>query len=246
MTERDGISFDFRARNVLVTGASSGIGLAIARAFRDAGAAVTVTGNGPAETYEAEFDEMRYRRLDVRDGAAVTALAEEIPALDVLVNAAGTSRPGGRSEFEPEAFAAALDINLAGSFRPAQAFLVQLSESRGAAVNIASMSSNFGLPTVPGYTASKGGVVAMTRALAVAWAARGIRVNAIAPGWVRTKLTAPVIADPDRNRAILARTPLGRWAEPDEMAGAVLFLCSPAAGFITGVTLPVDSGYSAA
>ncbi len=246
MTERDGISFDFRARNVLVTGASSGIGLAIARAFRDAGAAVTVTGTGPAETYEADFDEMRYRRLDVRDGAAVTALAEEIPALDVLVNAAGTSRPGGRSEFEPEAFAAALDINLAGSFRPAQAFLAQLSESRGAVVNIASMSSYFGLPTVPGYTAAKGGVVAMTRALAVAWAARGIRVNAIAPGWVRTKLTQPVIADPDRNRAILARTPLGRWAEPDEMAGAVLFLCSPAAGFITGVTLPVDGGYSAA
>ncbi len=246
MTERDGISFDFRARNVLVTGASSGIGLAIARAFRDAGAAVTVTGTGPAETYEADFDEMRYRRLDVRDGAAVTALAEEIPALDVLVNAAGTSRPGGRSEFEPEAFAAALDINLAGSFRPAQAFLAQLSESRGAVVNIASMSSYFGLPTVPGYTAAKGGVVAMTRALAVAWAARGIRVNAIAPGWVHTKLTAPVIADPDRNRAILARTPLGRWAEPDEMAGAVLFLCSPAAGFITGVTLPVDGGYSAA
>ena len=246
MTERDGISFDFRARNVLVTGASSGIGLAIARAFRDAGAAVTVTGTGPVETYEADFGEMRYRRLDVRDGAAVAAPAEAIPALDVLVNAAGTSRPGGRSEFEPEAFAAALDINLAGSFRPAQAFLAQLSESRGAVVNIASMSSYFGLPTVPGYTASKGGVVAMTRALAVAWAARGIRVNAIAPGWVRTKLTAPVIADPDRNRAILARTPLGRWAEPDEMAGAVLFLCSPAAGFITGVTLPVDGGYSAA
>ncbi len=246
MTERDGISYDFRARNVLVTGASSGIGLAIARAFCDAGAAVTVTGTGPVETYEADFGGMQYRRLDVRDGAAVTALAEEIPALDVLVNAAGTSRPGGRSEFEPEAFAAALDINLAGSFRPAQAFLAQLSESRGAVVNIASMSSYFGLPTVPGYTAAKGGVVAMTRALAVAWAARGIRVNAIAPGWVRTKLTAPVIADPDRNRAILARTPLGRWAEPDEMAGAVLFLCSPAAGFITGVTLPVDGGYSAA
>jgi NAD(P)-dependent dehydrogenase (short-subunit alcohol dehydrogenase family) len=139
-----------------------------------------------------------------------------------------------------------LNVNLAGSFRPAQAFRPQLGESRGSVLNIASMSSYFGLPTVPGYTASKGGVVALTRALAVAWAPHGIRVNAIAPGWVRTKLTAPVIANADRNRAILARTPLGRWAEPDEMAGAALFLASPAAGFITGVTLPVDGGYSAA
>ena len=246
MTERNRVRFDFQGHTVLVTGASSGIGLAIARAFLDAGAAVTITGTGPEKSYETDFGAMRYRRLEVRDGAAVTALAEQIPALDVLVNAAGTARPDGRDEFEPEAFAEALNVNLAGSFRPAQAFRAQLSESRGSVLNIASMSSYFGLPTVPGYTASKGGVVALTRALAVAWAPHGIRVNAIAPGWVRTKLTAPVIANVDRNRAILARTPLGRWAEPDEMAGAALFLASPAAGFITGVTLPVDGGYSAA
>ena len=246
MTNWDRVSFDFSGRNVLVTGGSGGIGGAIARACRHAGAGVTITGTGPAASYDGDFADMDFRQLDVCDGDAVAALADDIPALDALVNCAGTARPGGRDEFEPDAFAEILNINLAGSYRPARAFLGQLTASQGAVVNIASMSSYFGLPAVPAYTASKGGIVALTRALAVAWARHGVRVNAIAPGWIQTKLTKLAYTDPARNDAIVARTPLGRWGEADEMAGAVLFLCSPAAGFITGVTLPVDGGYSAA
>jgi 2-dehydro-3-deoxy-D-gluconate 5-dehydrogenase len=119
-----------------------------------------------------------------------------------------------------------------------------LFASRGCVINIASMLSFFGSGQAPAYSASKGGVVQLTKSLAIAWAPHGVRVNAIAPGWIETALTAPLVSDPAKRDAITARTPLGRWGQPADVAGAALFLASPAAAFITGVILPVDGGYS--
>ena len=238
-------SFDYSGRAVLVTGGSSGIGRAIALGFRDAGASVTVLGTraGPAD-YPDPLDGMAYRQLDMTDNDGILALAAETPALHVLVNAAGTTVRGAAA-FEPDNFEHTVQVNLNGAYRMAHAFRAQLRASGGSIVNIASMTSYFSSPRGPGYGASKAGILQLTQSLASAWAADGVRVNAIAPGWIETKLTAPVQANETVNRQILERTPMGRWGKPEEMAGAALFLASEAAAFVTGVTVPVDGGWSA-
>ncbi len=233
-------------RSVLVSGGSSGIGAAIAHAFAAVGGRVVATGASQAEVAAAQKDKAFHaidlRVLDVRDGAAVQALVASIDRLDVLVNCAGTIRRGG-AEHDPEVFAEVLDINLSGTMRVCTAARRKLAAQRGCIVNTASMLSVFGACLVPGYSASKGGVAQLTKSLASAYAAEGIRVNAVAPGWIATPLTQPLQDDPARAEAIVARTPLGRWGTPDDIAGPVLFLASPAARFITGAILPVDGGY---
>ena len=164
-----------------------------------------------------------------------------LPRLDVLVNCAGIIRRG--DEHDPAIFAEVLAVNLTGTMRCCTLAREKLKAARGAIVNTASVLSYFGGGLVPGYSASKGGVAQLTKSLAIAYASDGIRVNAIAPGWVATPLTEALRNDPQRSAAILARTPLGRWAQPDDIAGAAVFLCSPAARFITGVVMPVDGGY---
>ena len=226
-------------RCVLVIGGSSGIGAGIARAFAAAGCRVIATGIGEAELADARID---CRVLDVRDGAAVQALVDSIETLDVLVNCAGTIRRGG-AEHDPEIFAEVLDINLSGTMRACTAARAKLAARQGSIVNTASMLSFFGGGLVPGYSASKGGVAQLTKSLAIAYAPDGIRVNAVAPGWIATPLTQPLQDDPVRSAPIIARTPLGRWGTPDDVAGPVLFLASAAARFVTGVILPVDGGY---
>jgi NAD(P)-dependent dehydrogenase (short-subunit alcohol dehydrogenase family) len=139
-----------------------------------------------------------------------------------------------------------IDINLVGTMRMCAAALPLLKDSRGCVLNIASMLSFFGSGLAPAYSASKGGIAQLTKSLAIAWAAHGIRVNALAPGWIETPLTRPLIDDPARRQAIIDRTPMGRWGKPEDVTGAALFLCSPAAAFITGAVLPVDGGYSIA
>lgn len=233
----------------LVTGGTGGIGGAIARALRDAGAEVLATGLGMAEVAsaggDATFGGIQVHALDVADDRAVAALVAGLDRLDILVNGAGMIvRAGG--EFEVETFQRVVEVNLTGTMRLATACRPLLARRGGAIVNIASMLSFFGSGAAPAYSASKGGIAQLTKSLAIAWAPDGIRVNAVAPGWIETALTGPLREDPARSAAIVARTPLGRWGRPEDVGGAVVFLCSEAAAFVTGVVLPVDGGYAIA
>lgn len=234
-------------RHVLVTGGGSGIGRAIAWGFAQQGCTVTAAGLDQADPWEntGRGASIEVRHLDVRDGDSVANVIGGLSKLDVLVNAAGTILRNGR-EHDPSGFAEVIDVNLSGTMRVCSAARELLFAARGCVINIASMLSFFGSGQVPAYSASKGGVAQLTKSLAIAWAAYGVRVNAIAPGWIETPLTRPLYEDAAQRERILARTPLGRWGQPEDLVGAALLLASPAAAFITGVVLPVDGGYSIA
>ncbi len=235
----------FAGHQVLVTGGTSGIGAAIAAAFLKLGADVLATGVTGAEIAAARGNVAlagaRLEVLDVRDASAVIGLIGDLPRLDHVVNCAGVIRRG--AELDPEVFADVVDINLNGTMRVSAAARPLLARAGGTIVNTASMLAFFGGGLVPAYSASKGGIAQLTKSLAIAYAADAIRVNAIAPGWIATPLTAAVRADPERNAQITGRTALKRWGEPEELAGGVLYLSSPLASFVTGTVLVIDGGY---
>jgi len=239
-------SFDYSGKRVLVTGGVSGIGRAVALAFVAAGAEVIACGLTEQELSAARADPAFARitvvALDVTDKAAVDKVVGDQDRLDAVVTSAGIIRRD--SEHEPEVFDQVIDVNLSGSMRVATAARPLLARSKGCVVLVGSVMSFFGGPRQPAYSASKGAIRNLTMSLACAYAADGVRVNAVAPGWVITDLSKGARENEERNAMILARTPMGRWAQPDEIADPVLFLCSEAARFMTGTVMLVDGGFT--
>ncbi|MBV7484294.1 SDR family NAD(P)-dependent oxidoreductase [Bordetella sp. BOR01] len=229
----------FAGKTALVTGATQGIGAAVANRLASLGARTIAAGlRSDADELDAGIE---VRIGDVSRAGDVEQLLQGVDALDIVVNCAGIIRRG--AEHDPAVFEQVLAINLTGTMRVCSAARARLARRGGCIVNTASMLSFFGGSLVPAYAASKGGVAQLTKSLALAYAADGIRVNAVAPGWIATPLTRALQNDPARSGPILARTPLGRWGKPQDVADGVAFLCAPAAAFMTGVILPVDGGY---
>ena len=240
------VRFDFTGKTALVTGGVSGIGAAASLAFKHAGAKVIACGLTDTELAtaraDAQFASIDVRRLDVSDHAAVKALVAGLPALDFVVNSAGMIRRD--TEHDPDVFDQVMDVNVSGGMRVASAARPLLAKSKGAIVFIGSVMSYFGGPKQPAYSASKGAVRNLTMSLAAAYAVDGIRVNAVAPGWVMTQLSKGAREDAVRNAGIMSRTPIGRWAQPEEIADPIMFLCSDAARYMTGTMMLVDGGYT--
>jgi NAD(P)-dependent dehydrogenase (short-subunit alcohol dehydrogenase family) len=233
--------FDISGKSALIAGGTSGIGAAIANGLVAVSCHVLAAGLPCAEAESKLDNRVEVLPLDVSDTQSIARLVARLDRLDILVNSAGIIRR--EAEYELDTFQQVMDINLTGTMRTSIACKSLLARRGGSIVNIASMLSFFGGGLAPAYSASKGGVAQLTKSLAIAWASDKIRVNAIAPGWIATPLTQALQDDPVRSAAILARTPLKRWGQPEDVAGAVVFLCSPAANFITGTILPVDGGY---
>jgi NAD(P)-dependent dehydrogenase (short-subunit alcohol dehydrogenase family) len=229
----------FDGKRAIVAGATQGIGACIANHLAALGAQVTALGLGDGDgTLDASVE---VKQADVTSARSLDAALDGIAELDIVFNCAGIIQRG--AEHDVEVFERVLAVNLTGTMRVCAATRERLKARRGCIVNTASMLSFFGGGLVPGYAASKGGVAQLTKSLAIAYAPDGIRVNAVAPGWIATPLTKALQDDPARSGPILARTPLARWGTPDDVARAAVFLCTPAAAFMTGVILPVDGGY---
>ena len=242
MTFKDNL---LEGKVALVTGGLSGIGAAIANQLYELGAKAVAAGLPlPADVPDTLDKAIERISLDVRSSEEVSAVMKRFDKLDIVVNCAGViSRV---EEHQIEVFERVLDINLNGTMRVCSSARELLKASSGCIVNTASMLSFFGGGLVPAYSASKGAIAQLTKSLAIAYAADGIRVNAIAPGWIATPLTQALQDDPGRSQGILDRTPMRRWGQPQEVAQVAAFLCTPAASFMTAAIVPVDGGYLAA
>jgi gluconate 5-dehydrogenase len=249
--------FDLTGRTALITGSSQGLGLAMARGLAQAGAAVVLNGRderklaGAAEGLRAEGAKVATAAFDVTDGAAAAAAVARVEAdvapLDILVNNAGIHRRAPLIEMTEEQWRAVLDTNLTSAFLVARAVAPRMiARGRGKIINICSVMSEVSRPTIANYAAAKGGLKMLTRAMAVEWARHGLQTNAIAPGYFLTELNKPLVENAEFNQWICGRTPAGRWGQPHELAGAVVFLASSASDFVNGQILSVDGGLLAA
>ena len=250
-------SFSLQGKVALVTGGNGGIGKGIARGLAGVGSDIVIGARNQAKTDGAVHEiqeEFGVRALgvqvDVRKEEEIQAMAEqalnEFGQIDILVNNAGINIRKMPQDYLTAEWDEVLEANLRSAFLCSRTVYPTMKEAGGGKIiNIGSMTSFFGGAKLAAYGTSKGGIVQLTRSLAVAWAPDNIQVNAILPGWIDTDLTRQARKDlPGLNESILARSPVGRWGEPDDLAGAAVFLATPASNFITGVALPVDGGYS--
>ncbi|NJC07529.1 3-oxoacyl-[acyl-carrier protein] reductase [Polymorphobacter fuscus] len=227
-------------KTALVTGGSQGIGHATAAALAAQGAQVTVTGTRPSfADYDAPIEGVAYIQADLATPAARVAVAERFSALDVLVNNAGG---GSANEYDQDQFEAVIDLNLNAVMDLSVRLFPLLKAARGSVVNVGSLASFLALKEVPAYTASKAGLLGLTRALGDKWATDGVRVNLVAPGFIATRMTERMRVDAAYEARLLKAVPMRRWGEPGEIADAILFLASPAASYITGQSLAIDGG----
>ena len=229
--------FDLSGRTALVTGSTRGLGLALARALADAGARVAINGRSQeaVDAVAAPFD--------VTDEAAVAAAIDRLGPVDVLVNNAGMTMRRPLEEFSLAEWERMLAVNLTSAFLVARAVVPGMIERGcGKIVNVGSVMSEVARPTVASYAATKGGLKLLTRSMCAEWVRHGIQANGIGPGYFRTELTEPLQADANFDAWLRARVPAGRWGEPSELGGAVVFLASPASDFVNGQMLYVDGG----
>jgi NAD(P)-dependent dehydrogenase (short-subunit alcohol dehydrogenase family) len=231
--------YSVNGQNVLISGGSGGIGTAFVKAFLACGAKVSI-----CDLYEPKEDlDCDYYKIDVRNDDDVENLAKKIKKLDVLIHCAG--KLIRHEEHQPSVFMDIVNIHLGGNLRLATAFRQHLALRKGCIINIGSMYSYFGASRIPAYSSAKTAIIGLTKSLAIAYAEDGIRVNAIAPGWIRTEISKGGREDEQFNALVMNRLPTKRWSEPEELAGTAVFLASPASKLINGVTIPVDGGYVA-
>ena len=243
------ISFDYSKTNILVTGGTSGIGKAIAEAYLTAGANVTITGTKSSlQKYSNITYKFSYIKLNLEDKESIDNIKKSVNTLDILINNGGLTFPDGKSEDDPDIFDRAVYIHLNSFYRLSNLLhpILKKSNIQGGAsiIGIASMTSFFGMPIVPGYGAGKGGLVQLIKTLSMKWANDPIRVNAIAAGFIKTRMTEPILSSEEMSQDIINRIALKKFGDPIDIANAVLFMTSPAASYITGETLRVDGVYS--
>jgi len=244
--------FDLSGRTALVTGSTRGLGLALARALGDAGARVVVNGR-QAGAVDSRVAELAAEGLDavgaafdVTDEAAVAAAVSRLGPVDILVNNAGMTRRKPLEEFSGAEWAELFAVNVTSAFLVSRAVVPAMIErGRGKIVNVCSVQSALARQTIAAYTATKGALKNLTQGMCADWARHGIQVNAIGPGYFATELTLPLREDPEFDAWLRARVPAGRWGDPAELAGAVVFLASAASDFVNGQVLYVDGGLTA-